>query len=594
MTRSIPIYRFILLLVCALGCLCSSLAGAADITASQSRIEAVTVMADRAEITRIVTAEVEAGESLVAVEGLPERIDERSVRVLPRGEGDLQGVSLDTVKRPMPPKGDPEALRTRMEELDSRMAAIDATVLGLRKQVELIRLYRSRTLLAIKRQTAVPSDELPSGTLELDRWGKTLDRLSEREIDALDKTRALEVERFRLKTEREELENKNKAFLNPPLVTMRRALVGVTRADRGPVTFALVYRVSGPSWRARHDFRYDPQAGRLRLQAYGLIEQDTGEDWTDVSLTLSTRLPAAGLRPPAITPLQLEGRSAPTRMPTLGVSHDTVSTTDVALGDPEVVNDEEQPPAAQPPAQEAINAAPEPLGRPARSVTVQEKTLDAYVAFTPSMTGEVYRIQKPMTVPGDGQLKQVPIMDAELNADMRLESAPRYSSAVYRRVTLANTTGRTLQPSKAALYWNGDFVGTTTTRAVAPGSEWSLSFGPVPDIDALAVDDLDAENATGVALHASDAGKGKGRVYRFDYRWRIRNRSDDAMRVRMLESIPQSEIEGLTVTVDKDKSSPHRLTDNGIVIFDTDVQAGGESPVTLAYEIFVPANFRMP
>ena len=270
--------QLLLLWWCALG-----VAPAGEMIPGESRIAAVTVMADRAEVVRLVSATVPKGESIVIVEGLLVELDERMLRVESARGVTVQGISSDIVKRKIMPPSDKAALVKRLNEIHARTDAIEASVLGLRRQVELARSYRGRTLDAIGWQALLPAEKLPQGKLDLESWGRALEALSDQELQVLNKTRDLEVERFSLQQEAQELQAQLQQHDAPKIQEVRRALVGLSSPLGGAITFQLIYRVNGPTWRVRYDLRYDSGKNLLRVEGFGMVQQATGEDWKDVS-----------------------------------------------------------------------------------------------------------------------------------------------------------------------------------------------------------------------------------------------------------------------------------------------------------------------
>ena len=45
-------------------------------------------------------------------------------------------------------------------------------------------------------------------------------------------------------------------------------------------------------WQPTYDIQLQPAQNRVELSLAGLVSQETGEDWSDVALTLSTAIPA--------------------------------------------------------------------------------------------------------------------------------------------------------------------------------------------------------------------------------------------------------------------------------------------------------------
>ncbi|MDH3790769.1 MAG: DUF4140 domain-containing protein, partial [Rhodospirillales bacterium] len=69
---------------------------AAEAVQAESRISTVTVFPDRAEVTRVAEAALPAGESTVALAGLPASLFAETVRVRGAAEGRFQIGSVET------------------------------------------------------------------------------------------------------------------------------------------------------------------------------------------------------------------------------------------------------------------------------------------------------------------------------------------------------------------------------------------------------------------------------------------------------------------------------------------------------------------
>lgn len=567
------------------------------LTVAESRIVAVTVLSDYAEVTRLVNATVPGGEGVLALEGFPEDMDRRSLRITQGENCTLHGVSLDEVRRPVAIVGAPEEIARKLDEIDGALHRIESEVLGLRKQVELIRTFRRHSFEGMARPAV---SEVPVAD-----WAQMLDMLREQEIDLLAKTRTRELERHALRAEQGLLRAQYRSRASPPLETLTRARMAFVSQAGGPIQFHLTYRVRGPSWRVRQDLRYDDATGAVTAQSHAVIAQDTGEEWQDVVLTLSTRMPPAGLRPPVVKPLVLRGSRARGPGDSLALRHlsvgmDTIRIEQEADGTPGVgshhdtdtanvgdptgsVNLDAE--AAHPPRlPTALSEAP-----PAAPLMTHE--LNAYAHVIPTPQGETYRVPGTVTVRSDENLQHVPLGTFTSKAEVHLESIPRVSSMVYRRVVWRNTMPNTIQPSRASLFWNGDLVGVTTTDAVAPGAEWTLSFGAVPGLDVIPVE-RDAAGAQAREYIAMDAAQAT-RSYHFAYRWVVVNRTDTRQPIRVLESIPVSEAEGVHVNLDTDRSSPHTVLKEGIVAFSVQPLPHGSTPITLEYRIELPLSLKI-
>lgn len=69
--------------------------------------------------------------------------------------------------------------------------------------------------------------------------------------------------------------------------------VTATVRGRGPAKLRLGYLVRGASWVPSYEVRLDARGERATLALSGLVTQESGEDWSEANLLLSTAVPAA-------------------------------------------------------------------------------------------------------------------------------------------------------------------------------------------------------------------------------------------------------------------------------------------------------------
>ena len=61
----------------------------------------------------------------------------------------------------------------------------------------------------------------------------------------------------------------------------------------------LEYFVPGARWKPAYDLHYASARGQIRVETAAVVEQTTGEDWTDTVLLLSTAMPDVGSTRPS-------------------------------------------------------------------------------------------------------------------------------------------------------------------------------------------------------------------------------------------------------------------------------------------------------
>ena len=73
-------------------------------------------------------------------------------------------------------------------------------------------------------------------------------------------------------------------------------------AREGSLTLDLATVISQAGWVPSYDVRLAPDAKTAELTFRAMVRQQTGEEWNNVDLTLSTARPAAGGAPPELYP----------------------------------------------------------------------------------------------------------------------------------------------------------------------------------------------------------------------------------------------------------------------------------------------------
>ena len=261
----------------ALASLAASLpAAAAAPESAASRITRVTVYPGAAVVER--AAPVAAGARRVVFECLPAKLDEQSLTASASAAVRVGEISVQTLPREQA-AACASPLQERIRELQDKIAAADAE----KEALDLSAEYLKAVIKAVQaapdggeRATATNASAITATAEALRKSGQD---------NAL---RALQLDR-----RKEDLQRQ----LKPLLAESRR--LGGSRVTTVTVTLAaekagearLSYQVRGPGWQPGYRAALDPAGPGVKLERLALVAQDTGEDWQDVALTLSTGQP---------------------------------------------------------------------------------------------------------------------------------------------------------------------------------------------------------------------------------------------------------------------------------------------------------------
>lgn len=277
----------------------SPLAAFAAIQADSS-ISSITVYPDSARVTRNTTVSLPAGESQILLPNLPLGLDESSLRV--SGES-AASVALGSVQLERTVAADVVQEREKQlrNEIDNwqrkRQEVVDAKTRA-EQQIEFIRAAGG-----IPAVTNTPETEntptKSTATIPMEQWQQawqTLDAATaqaQASIRAADKTLAeFDKGLAQMQSQLEQVATGN--------TKSRTATLHVKTDKPTELKLALNYQISGASWMPVYDAELDSETDKLGLKTQAEVRQVTGEDWSNVALTLSTLRPASNAELPEL------------------------------------------------------------------------------------------------------------------------------------------------------------------------------------------------------------------------------------------------------------------------------------------------------
>ncbi|MBN2797593.1 MAG: DUF4139 domain-containing protein [Deltaproteobacteria bacterium] len=278
-----------------------------------SAVVEVTAFPDQARVVREVEVDVPAGRTELLFEGLPIYLTRESLSAA--GEGTAGAVLTGLQVR---------ASRGIVDR-DARIAALQAERLGFTDRIAALESENQ----ALAWEQALLLGIHPTGPAQLDKPLFLADdapdqlagitKMVGRDTLAL-KARQREGER-KIRDLRQELSRVDRSLAeltSPGGSDNLSVAVGLDAKRAGKVRVRLSYLSPGVSWSPSYNARYDMQSGMVHLDLVGQVRQQTGEDWEDVALTLSTASPRQEIAPPVLQPYYLESGagayySAPTQ-----------------------------------------------------------------------------------------------------------------------------------------------------------------------------------------------------------------------------------------------------------------------------------------
>jgi len=545
--------RLALIVSCAIVVVTS--ARAADLEA-RSTIDSVIVYPDGAAVTRIIRADLPGGDSVLLARDFPPGLDPASLRVEGAGGARLVIGAIDArppraERPPLSPELENriEALKDERGGLDDKIAAAGARKKFAQRFAEsapagLGEKGEARPLAEWRAAFAAVADEVAAADADI-----RAARVRQREIDR---------ELARLEAER---------TANPPRKMEVRIDLAADAATSA--TFRVTYTVSGARWAPLYDARLDT-GGRDRKPALELVRraeivQQSGEDWSDVALAVSTVRTAKGGNAPELAPLVVR-------------FIEPLRPNSAASPAPGLVQQQSRNKIADNLADRSLSF--ESNAREYRDRPAEERE-------TAADTGgfqAVFRIPGRVSVATNEGAKSFRISTAAIAPDLLVRTAPALDAAAYLEASFKQAEEAPLLPGRIALYRDGIFVGRGQMALTPKDETLRLGFG---------VDDKIKVSRTVLRKNESSSGlisttKNDEREFKIT----VRNGHDAPIRVTVEDRLPVSEIDEVKVETLPSTTPPtERDTRNrrGVLAWTFSAGAGELHEIMFGWRVRWPA-----
>jgi len=471
---------------------------AADLGAA-STIDAVTVYPDGATVTRVIALDLPAGDNTLVAKDFPLSLDPSSLRV--EGESSAK-VTIGAIDAKSPQPAPPvnlseidrkiETLRDQRVDLDGAIASAAA-----RKKFAERFAESSPAGLGEKGEARPLSD-----------WRAAFAAVAEEVANADTAVRDAQRKQRELGREIARLEQDRNT--KPPSKLEVRIDLASTAATR--TTLRVTYTVRNARWTPLYDARLDTGAKdrkpTIELVRRAEITQATGEDWSDVTLGVSTVRTARGGAAPDLNSLIVQYPQVP-RPLALGRAYSTAS------------------PAPEPAAQDAATNL-------AKKAEEQQATVEIGAFQT------AFRIPDRVSVGANEGPKSLRIATATIAPDLVIRSAPVADPTAFLEATFVQSEDAPLLPGKVSIYRDGMFVGRGKMAAAGKDETVRLGFGAD---DKVKIERAVLRRNEGSAGLIVTTAKTDERAFKTT----VRNGHDFAIKVAIQDQLPVSENDDITV-----------------------------------------------
>ncbi|WP_185731254.1 DUF4139 domain-containing protein [Larkinella rosea] len=453
-----------------------------------SKIQHVTVFLNRAQINAQAKATISPGVTRLIIDNASAQTDPQSIQVSGKGDAVIQGVQFRTNFLTKVTK--PASLQRLEDSL--RIARDTFDVLNLQKEV----LDNEKKMVLANQKVGTEKGTVVEDVEDMADFFRT--RLTDvgKKLLALEKL----VKEQKLKVDRLEGQvREQNAKRDRPVGEIE---VTLSSKAKTAIDLELSYVVNNAGWVPFYDIRVRDTKSPAALAYKANVYQNTGFDWQNVRLTLSTSNPAL----PGTQP-QLE-------------------TQFVSFYEPRPV------PVSAPRAKAQMQIA-DASGTLNEMVVVAPNlnTAADFTQVTEQPTSVNFEISTPYTILSNNRPQVVDIQTGEIPATYRYTATPKVDQDAFLIATLSGWEKLNLLNGTARTYFEGTYVGESQVDLKQAGDTLSIGLGRDRKIIVKREKTQDFSSRKGLSSSVRDS---------YSYKITVRNTKSEAVNLTVFDQIPVS------------------------------------------------------
>jgi uncharacterized protein (TIGR02231 family) len=415
-----------------------SIAWADEVKNVNSELKTVTVFLSGAQEYRNVKTSISAGNTNIVIKGLSQHINPSSIQVSGKGDVIIKGIQHTHTR--LNEQAKPKDLIALEDSLESVSISIEKNIAkrdGLTEEQNMILANK----MIGGQQNGVKAIELEDIS-EFVR--ERITAIKSELVDIRVKERKLNELKSKIQQQiNEKYQNRNAVTSE---ITIEVQAKTNTTAD-----LEISYYVNNAGWTPLYDIRAVDGKKAIQIMMKANVFQNTGFDWRNAKITLSTGNPTLGGTKPQLSPWFLSIYTP--------VVYQAKKSR--AMGGAEKSMAPSYPPIVEAP-------------------DVEEASALSISDFITSVENNIrldYKIEIPYSIPSDGKQHAIDVQSNDINANYLHYAVPKLDNDAFLVAQITDWDNLNLLSGNANVYYDGSFVGETYLDTQNADDTLNISLG---------------------------------------------------------------------------------------------------------------------
>jgi uncharacterized protein (TIGR02231 family) len=507
-------------------------------------IEAVTVFLNGAEIKHSKEVMVKKGSNTIIFQKLSSSLQPQSVQVSVEGDAEVQSVSTESNYLNI------EKMEPRIRQLKDSVTLFNSKISTVANQVD---AYNTEKAL-LNENRNIGGKQAPSTITDID---KAAEFYHQKTLDIDNSVTKLSEELLTLNQQLNLIQSQLQSLNYKNNPERKEVVVVVNSSSDKTISLHLRYIVYNTGWEPAYDLVATDITKPIQLKYKAKVYNNTGINWENVPLTLSTADPSQSASRPYLEAWTLDYNASP------GYAEEEDKSA--------IVNNPEG----------LLNM--ESIGN---TKTLSDSTRSnvrrgiRYKSVAVAELNTSFPITNPYTIPSDGKPYLVDITSYTLDATYGYMAVPKMDRSAFLVAKISGWEKLNLMDGPMNVYFNNAYIGQSSinTRFVEDTLELSLGRDNQILVTRTKKEDFGSKKLIGTSRKES-----------FKYEIVVKNNKTVPINIEIQDQIPVSLESDITVETD-DLSGAQLDAPTGKLVWKTSLVAGSATTYKLGFSVKYPKN----
>lgn len=530
----------------------------------KSTLNEATVYSQGAQLHHKASYTIKAGITEISIEGISSYIDPKSLQVKATGNVVIID-SKYTLFYPQPEVKANEGIPAKIvKEMAQLTDSLEMLGFDLKEIQDEIAIYKAaQNIISMNgavRGSGKVNDSINLLKQTVEYYTNKMNEINKKLLALEKKKKEKEKVQQRLQVRYDNLQNyQNQTYDTKKYTPIPRVVITLSAAEAASGKISFSYLVSQAGWVPLYDIRSDSQTGKISLTYKAQVFQNSGIDWDNIKLNISTNNPYANKTKPELNPWYIDYYAYKRKMELEEISvrggraiPQAAFNQGFMLDDAANKNLEEKP---------ALGA-------------------DQFTTVVHQLIAAEFKIDLPYSIKSNNEKNLVLIKNSDLNTTFKYYSVPKVDPGVYLVAQMTKLDELQLVPASANIFFDGSYIGETYLDPTSMDDTLNLSLGKDPNI---------VVKRTLLKQKSKDKVVQDKRERTFSYQIEVQNNKSSAIQLIIQDQVPMTTNNDITIEL-LEKDSARELPGNGILEWDYKLKPGENKKLEFSFKVKHPKD----